>query len=93
VEHHRIHASLDRHLALALIRDIRTGHVPALDDAAKSSALPGLCELLRLCGHACEVDADIGGVHVPLPIEELTGTQWLDVHHPLVDRSRSHNKV
>jgi rRNA maturation endonuclease Nob1 len=80
-----IHASLDRHLALALIQHIRTGRVPTLDDGAKSSALQGLCEILRLRKHACEVDANIGGVHVPLLIKGPAGTQWFDVHHPLVD--------
>jgi hypothetical protein len=88
-----IHASLDRHLALALIQHIRTGHVPVLDEATKSSALKGLCEILRLRKHECIVDADVRGMHVPLLLKGPTGARWFDVHHPLVDPNATPSPV
>lgn len=80
-----IHSSLDRHLALALLRHIRTGQVPALDDTAKHDALQGICEILRLRKHECVINADVDGVNVPLVFKSRAGDRWFDVHHPLID--------
>jgi hypothetical protein len=80
-----IHASLDRHLALALIRHTRTGATPTLSEEDKREALRGLVEVLGLRGIPHRVDDRVAGVRVPLVVELPAGDLWIDVHHPLVD--------
>jgi ATP-dependent helicase YprA (DUF1998 family) len=80
-----IHASLDRHLALSLLRHLRTADVPTLTDGDRGRALVPLCELLTLRGIACEQGASVGGAPLPLVISLPAGRLCVDVHHPLVD--------
>ncbi|MBC5785976.1 DEAD/DEAH box helicase [Ramlibacter sp. USB13] len=80
-----IHASLDRHLALALLRHLRTGELPSLTDPDKDRALVALCQLLTLRGIACEENVQVGGTRVPLVIQLPKSRVCVDVHHPLID--------
>jgi hypothetical protein len=82
---HWIHASLDRHLALALLRHLRTGELPSLTDQDKDRALVALCQLLALRGITCEENASLGGTRVPLIIQLRNSRVCVDVHHPLFD--------
>jgi hypothetical protein len=80
-----IHASLDRHLARALLRHLRTGELPRLTDQDKDRALVALRQLLALRGIACEENANLGGTRVPLVIQLPNSRVCVDVHHPLID--------
>lgn len=80
-----IHASLDRHLALALLRQVRCGEVPQVADEARDRALSSLRQYLTLRGIAREVSADIGGTLAPLVVQLSNSRVCVDVHHPLVD--------
>jgi predicted RNA-binding Zn-ribbon protein involved in translation (DUF1610 family) len=80
-----IHTSLDRHLALALLRHLRTGAVPSLEDTDKDGVLTGLRGLLTVRGIPCELGASLGGERVPLLVHLPDGDLCVDVHHPLVD--------
>lgn len=80
-----IHASLDRHLALALLRHLRTGELPSLTDNDKSTALLALRQLIALRGIACEENASLGSTLVPLIIQLPNSRVCVDVHHPLID--------
>jgi hypothetical protein len=80
-----IHASLDRHLALALLRHLRTGETPSLTDQAKERALVALRQLLSLRDIACEANVNLGGTRVPLIIQLPNARVCVDVHHPLID--------
>jgi hypothetical protein len=80
-----IHASLDRHLALALLQHVRTGAVPTIQLADKRQSLAGLREYLALRSIAIDEAVKVGEVIVPLQFATATGPIWLDVHHPLVD--------
>ncbi len=82
---HWIHASLDRHLALALLRHLRTGAVPTLSETEKDLALVALRQLLALRGLPSEVDTKLGATRVPLVVEVRGSRVCVDVHHPLVD--------
>lgn len=88
-----IHASLDRHLALGLLRYLQVGEVPTLDASEKGRALSGLRELLALRGFAVDHAAVLGGVRVPLLIRLPGGELCVDVHHPLVDPRASDSAV
>ena len=80
-----IHASLDRHLALALLRHLRAGVLPSLTEQDKESALVGLRQLLALRGIVYEEHASLGGTHIPLIIQLSNSRVCVDVHHPLID--------
>jgi len=80
-----IHASLDRHLALALVRHLRTGELPNLTDQDKSHALVALRQILALRGVEYEENADLGGARIPLVIQMPKARICIDVHHPLID--------
>jgi ATP-dependent helicase YprA (DUF1998 family) len=80
-----IHASLDRHLALALLRHLRTGAVPGLTVQEKDRALVALCQLLTLRGINYEKNANLAGTSVPLVIQLANCRVCVDVHHPLID--------
>lgn len=88
-----VHASLDRHLALALLRHLRTGAVPGVDMAEKSAALIGLRELLRVQGYVVEENVRVEDVVVPLIVNAATGPIWVDVHHPLVNPEQAPSDV
>mgnify|MGYP001016330420 FL=1 len=80
-----IHASLDRHLALALLRHLRTGEIPSLSDEEKSRALLSLRELLSLRGIVFEENSSLVNTRIPLVMELHNGKVFVDVHHPLID--------
>jgi Zn finger protein HypA/HybF involved in hydrogenase expression len=80
-----IHASLDRHLALSLLRHLRTGELPSLTDGDKEHALVALRQLLVLRGISCEENASLGGTRIPLIIDLSRSRVCVDVHHPLID--------
>jgi ATP-dependent helicase YprA (DUF1998 family) len=80
-----IHASLDRHLALALLRHLRTGDLPGLKYTDKERVLGGLQELLALRGIGSELGSSLAGEQVPLLVHMPNGDLYVDVHHPLVD--------
>jgi ATP-dependent helicase YprA (DUF1998 family)/Zn finger protein HypA/HybF involved in hydrogenase expression len=80
-----IHSSLDRHLALALLRHLRGGPLPELVFTDKERALGGLRELLTLRGVTSEAGVMLEGERVPLLVHLPTGDLCVDVHHPLVD--------
>jgi ATP-dependent helicase YprA (DUF1998 family) len=81
-----LHRSLDRKLALALLRHVRHGTVPSLDSAAKRETVAPLVELLRLKRVRCDVSPKRDGVEIPLIAYAKDGSEvWVDVHHPLVD--------
>jgi ATP-dependent helicase YprA (DUF1998 family)/rRNA maturation endonuclease Nob1 len=80
-----IHASLDRHLALALLRHLSTGEVPTLSEQEQDHALIALRQFLALRGITCEENVNIGGTRVPLIVHLPNSSICLDVHHPLID--------
>lgn len=80
-----IHASLDRHLALALLQHLRTGALPSLSDHDTERALGVLCEILTLRGIPCETNVRLGGTRVPLVVKLPNSRVCVDVHHPLID--------
>ncbi|MDP1917103.1 MAG: DEAD/DEAH box helicase [Myxococcales bacterium] len=80
-----IHKSLDRHLALALLRHLRTGAVPSLSDVEKGRALVALRQFLELRGIRSEEDVSVGTTLVPLILRLPNSKVFIDVHHPLVD--------
>jgi ATP-dependent helicase YprA (DUF1998 family) len=82
---HWIHASLDRRLALALLRHLRTGELPILTDEEKEHALVALRQLLDLRGIAFEQNVNIEGIRVPLIIQIFNSRVCIDIHHPLID--------
>jgi hypothetical protein len=88
-----IHASLDRHLALALLRHIRTGASPALDDADKSRVLGGLREVLALRGISADLGTLLDDVSVPLLVHIPRAELCVEVHHPLIDHEAQSSPV
>ncbi len=82
-----IHASLDRHLALALLRHVRHGTTPVVPLEQRAGALRGLDEFLLLRGIEAERHSTIEGVEIPMVVKPANREVWVDVHHPLVDPS------
>jgi len=80
------HASLDRRLALTLLRYLKNGQTPELDAGERRGVLASLVELVRLKELHATQDAPRNGVTVPLVVTRDDGSEvWVDVHHPLVD--------
>jgi len=88
-----IHASLDRHLALALLRHVRHGTIPLILAQEQPGVLRGLEEFLLLRGIAAQGPATVHGVEVPLVVTSGNRELWVDVHHPLVDPSAEPSPV
>ncbi len=81
-----IHASLDRHLALSLLRYVVRGELPVLTTAEQQGHLEPLVDLLNLKDISCESIVKRGGVTVPLVVRRVDGSEiWVDAHHPLID--------
>lgn len=79
------HASLDRTLALALLRYVRHGEEPAIESSDRDKALSPLVELIRLKGLKAESDVGRDGVRVPLVVTRDDASEvWVDLHHPLL---------
>ncbi|MBI2571459.1 MAG: DEAD/DEAH box helicase [Candidatus Schekmanbacteria bacterium] len=82
---HGLHASLDRHLALGLLRYIRAGVVPSVRPAEGRAALRPLVEVLRVRGWTGPREEAFDGVDVPLSVMRPDGQEArIGVHHPLV---------
>jgi hypothetical protein len=84
-----IHSSLDRHLAVALLRHLRTAELPSLSDAHKDASLSGLREVLSLRGVTWTVRPTVDGERPPLVIHRPQGDLRVDVHHPLIEPTLS----
>ena len=82
-----IHSSLDRHLALHLLRHVRHGIVPSVSNEERRAALRGLRDYLRIRGVAVQEGRAAGEIEVPLILQVNRRSVWVDVHHPLVDPS------
>jgi hypothetical protein len=80
-----IHSSLDRHLALHLLRHVRSGWVPSVSADERRAALRGLRDYLQIRGVAVQEGVAAGAVEVPLVLQSSGRQVWVDVHHPLVD--------
>jgi hypothetical protein len=79
-----IHSSLDRHLALHLLRHVRHGLVPAVSPDERRYVLRGLTEYLHIRGILVDTAISSDGVEVPLVLRPARRQVWIDVHHPLV---------
>jgi hypothetical protein len=78
------HASLDRRLALALLRYLKHGQTLELDAGERQGVLASLVELVRLKDLHATQDAPRHGVTVSLVVTRNDGSEvWVDVHHPL----------
>ena len=88
-----IHASLDRHLALALLRHVRHGATPFVSSEEKPRVLRGLDEFLLLRGIIAERFPLLDGVEVPLVLSLGERELWVDVHHALADPSAEPSPV
>ena len=83
-----LHSSLDRRLALALLRHVRTGQPPVLTEKDRSAATVTLGNLLGLKGLKTSCQAVREGVTVPLVIERPGGGEiWVELHHALADEN------
>lgn len=81
-----IHASLDRNLALALIRYFRYGAVPTLSPEELETAMRPLQNYLALKKIDFESNAVRGSISIPISITRSDGSEvWVDLRHPLID--------
>jgi hypothetical protein len=88
-----IHTSLDRHLALSLLKHIRHGTIPIVTANEQENVLRGLIEFLQLRRIPTKSWQNVNGIEIPL-IFSLAGRDiWVDVHHSLVDPAFSPSKV
>jgi len=79
------HASLDRKLALAMLRYVRDGQVPSIPAESRVNALSSLIELIGLKGLSTSRNSQRSGVTIPLVVKRKDNSEvWVDVHHPLV---------
>lgn len=88
IRHYRnnyIHGSLDRHLALALLRHIRYSTNPTVSGSESASASIGLREYLLLRGIPHESGVPVGDVEVPIIVRPGGREVWVDFHHALID--------
>jgi hypothetical protein len=88
------HASLDRWLALSLLKYIRYGNRPVLSKQEQERSLLPLVELLRLQNLQYELETVRNDTIIPLIIHREDGSQiWVDVHHPMVALACSESSV
>jgi hypothetical protein len=88
VRHYRnnyIHASLDRHLALALLRHLRHGTTPRTSKADWAAGAAALRDYLQLRGVPVDTDVTVAGVDVPMIVRPHGREVWIDFHHALID--------
>ncbi|MEW6709392.1 MAG: DEAD/DEAH box helicase [Candidatus Riflebacteria bacterium] len=89
-----IHHSLDRILALDLLRHLRDGKTPVLSEEDKRKSLQPLISLLRLRGYEFSSGIIKGGLKIPLVVSRADGSEILvDVHHPLVNHFEVKSKI
>ena len=96
IRHYRnnyIHASLDRHLALALLRHVRYSTNPSVSVPERTSASVGLREYLQLRGIQQESGVQADGVEVPMIIRAGGREVWVDFHHALINPEASPSNV
>lgn len=80
------HASLDRHMGLALLKYIKYGKKPVLSKKEKDKAGNCLLELTRLKKLETQQNVLVDNVEVPIIIKRSNGEEiWVDIHHPLID--------
>jgi ATP-dependent helicase YprA (DUF1998 family) len=83
-----IHASLDRHLALALLRYVRYGTLPTVSYAELTAAIRPLLEFAKLKDIKFELNANRGVTTIPLIVRRDDDSEvWVEVRHPLIDNS------
>jgi ATP-dependent helicase YprA (DUF1998 family) len=88
------HASLDRHLALALLRYLVYEDIPKLTEEERKEAFIQFVELLRLKEIAGEQQVVRDGVSIPLVIYRSDGSEiWVDTHHSLIVADQSESDV
>lgn len=80
----RLHGSLDRFLALALLRHVQTGAVPELALAEKVSSMSLLSAYLDVRALGRQEEFTIAGAVVPMLIRQGHRAIWVDVRHALV---------
>lgn len=80
-----LHAALDRHLALALLRHIRYDTIPVVPAGSTTEVLRGLKDFLNLRGIQAQENPAVGDIQVPIIVKAGNREIWVDVHHPLVD--------
>ena len=88
-----VHASLDRRLALDLLRHLRVGEVPSYDSANASAGMKNLGKYLELRGVPYERDVSADGVLIPMIAKRPGGVVWVEVRHPLVDLEQAPSEV
>jgi ATP-dependent helicase YprA (DUF1998 family) len=89
-----LHASLDRHLALALLRHLLHGERPALPPEQERRALGPLVEFLRLKGLRSAVGVERAGQAIPLVVTRPGGGEiWVNIYHPLMDPEAANPEV
>ena len=84
----RLHGQLDWRLANSLLRHLRRGEVPTMDEDARRRSLDPLEALLRLRGVSFTRDETpevAPGLTVPMVVRAQGVENWIEVHHPLVD--------
>jgi hypothetical protein len=83
-----IHTSLDRHLALSLLRYVRYGTIPNLKADELAMAIRPLADFANLKNIAFELGVGRGAVVVPMVLKREDGSEvWIEVRHPLIDSS------
>lgn len=83
-ENNFLHSSLDRHLALALLKYLKYGAVPVLSSDEKQRSLDSLVDIMRLKGVSVKRDVNGNGFSIPLVVKEKDAPEiWIDVCHPL----------
>ena len=81
-----LHPSLDRRLALAMLRHVRTGTLPTVEAPTTKQLLAPLVEILTLRGFDAEAGVSRGASMVPVVLHRKDGGEvWVDVHHALID--------
>ena len=88
-----IHASLDRRLALALLRHVRTGIVPTTDRTDTEAAVDRIVRYLDLRHVPYVRDVAADEATVPVVVRTPGSERWVDVVHPLVDPERAPSPV
>lgn len=81
-----IHPSLDRHLALSLLKYIVRGELPTLTSNEQQRHLDPLAELLQLKDIEITREVQRGTISVPMIVKRADGSEvWVNPHHPLLD--------
>jgi hypothetical protein len=96
IRHYRnnyIHASLDRHLARALLRHVRYGETPTVSPVEWAAGAEVLEQYLRLQRVPLKRNGLVDGVEIPFVLTPVGREIWIDFHHALVDPSEAASDV